>query len=202
MARYPVAIEELIQALTILPGVGRKTAEHYTFFLVKQSPETVARLIKQLQAVRQSIRLCERCFNYAIAPLCVICADPQRDQQTICVVAEGTIILTLEQTGQFQGVYHVLGGYIDHAAGIGPTELHVPALVERIKRDQIEEVIFGTNPDLAGDATVLYVTEALKDLPVRITKLARGLAAGSDIEFADDLTLTSALRDRKPVSAE
>lgn len=199
MARYPAAIEDLIQALTLLPGVGRKTAEHYTFFLVKQSPETMARLMQQLQAVRESIRLCERCFNYTTASLCEICSNPGRDQQTICVVAEGTTILAIEQTSAYRGTYHVLGGNINHMEGIGPDELHLKALVERVQHNQVQEVILATNPDLAGDGTALYVIEALKGLPAHITKLARGLSAGSDIEFADDLTLSSALRDRKPV---
>lgn len=199
MARYPAAIETLIEALTILPGVGRKTAERYTFFLVKQSPATIDSLIQQLQTVRQSIHLCARCFNYTTNTLCAICADTHRDQTMMCVVAEATTILAIEQTGQFHGVYHVLGGNINHLEGIGPEELHFQALIERVQREQPREVILATNPDLAGDATALYIIEALKQFPVRLTKLARGLAAGSDIEFADDLTLSSALQERKPI---
>lgn len=199
MAHSPQAIEELIQTLMLLPGVGRKTAERYAFFLVKQSPQTITRFQEQLHTVQKSIRLCEQCFNYTTAKRCEICTDSHRDRTTICIVAEATTLLAIEQTGQFHGLYHVLGGIINTAEGIGPKELHLHELVKRVKRDTVSEIILATNPDMSGDATALYVVDALKGLKLRITKLARGLAAGSDIEFADDLTLSSALKERKPV---
>ncbi len=201
MAQYPAAIEALLQTFSLLPGVGRKTAERYTLFLVKQSPELIVRLVQNLQAVRQSIRLCERCFNFTTTARCGICSDSGRDQTVICVVAEPTTIAALELTGQFHGTYHVLGGTINHLEGVGPEKLHLAALVKRVQQEKTHEIILATNPDLAGDTTALYIAEALKDLPVQLTKLARGLAAGSDIDFADDLTLSSALQDRRPIKA-
>lgn len=199
MARYPTAIEQLIAALTILPGVGRKTAERYTWFLIKQSPETINRLVQNLQLAQKSIRLCQQCYDFSTQALCELCSDAQRDQTTICVVAEGMTIAAIEQTGVYHGIYHVLGGYVNQLEGIGPEQLHIASLVERIQRDGVQELILATNPDMSGDATALYIMDAVRDLPVRVTKLARGLAAGSDIEYADDVTLTSALTDRKPV---
>jgi recombination protein RecR len=198
MARYPTAIEQLIAALTMLPGVGRKTAERYTFFLVKQSPETIERLVQNLQHAQSSIRLCRQCYNFTTQELCELCNDPQRDQATVCVVAEGMTLAALEQTGVYHGTYHVLGGYVNQLDGVGPDDLYLAELVERVQRVPVQELILATNPDVTGDATALYIIEAVRDLPVRVTKLARGLAAGSDIEYADDVTLSTALTDRKP----
>lgn len=199
MAHYPTAIEQLIAALTILPGVGRKTAERYTFFLVKQSPDTIKRLVQNLQLAQQSIRLCKQCYNFSTTELCELCNDSRRDQTVVCVVAEGTTIAALEQTGVYHGTYHVLGGYVNQLEGIGPEQLHLAPLVDRIQQVPVQELILATNPDMTGDATALYIMEAIRALPVRVTKLARGLAAGSDIEYADDVTLSSALTNRKPV---
>ena len=200
MARYPTAIEQLIAVLTILPGVGRKTAERYSFFLVKQSPDTINRLVQNLQLAQKSIRLCKQCYNFSTQEVCEICADSKRDQTTVCVVAEGITIAALEQTGVYHGTYHVLGGYVNQLEGIGPEQLHLAPLVDRVQQVPVQELILATNPDMTGDATALYIMEAVRDFPVRVTKLARGLAAGSDIEYADDVTLSSALTNRKPVT--
>jgi recombination protein RecR len=199
MARYPAAIEQLIAGLTILPGVGRKTAERYVVYLLKQPPEVVGQLLVQLQAATKSVRLCQQCFNFASAELCDICGNSQRDQSTVCVVSDGSIVAALEQSGVYQGTYHVLGGTVNQLEGIGPEQLHIQELLERVKAKAVTEVILGTNPDMTGEATALYVLDALKDSGIIITRLARGLAAGSDIEYADDVTLSSALLDRKPV---
>ncbi len=199
MARYPAAIEQLITGLTILPGVGRKTAERYVVYLLKQPPEVVGQLLAQLQAATKSVRLCQQCFNFASADLCDICISSQRDQTTVCVVSDGAIVAALEQSGVYQGTYHVLGGTINQLEGIGPDQLHIKELLDRVRTQAVTEIIIGTNPDMTGEATALYVIDALKDSGVIVTRLARGLAAGSDIEYADDITLSAALIDRKPV---
>lgn len=199
MARYPAAIEQLISAFTVLPGVGRKTAERYVVYLLKQPPEVVGQLLAQLQAASRSVQLCQQCFNFASGDLCDICNNSQRDQSTVCVVSDGTAVGALEQTGVYHGTYHVLGGTINQLEGIGPDQLHIAELTKRIKDKAVTEIILGTNPDMSGEATALYVLDALKDTGIVVTRLARGLAAGSDIEYADDVTLSSALLDRKPV---
>jgi len=203
MARYPVAIEQLIQAFTLLPGVGRKTAERYTLFLLKQSPEVIHQFNQRLTTAEEAIQLCQQCGNYAIDRLCDICGDSKRDQTSICVVSESAAIFAFEQTGQYHGTYHVLGGTINQLEGIGPEQLNLASLEKRVTQ-HIEhgitpEIILATNPDLAGEATSLYIIDALKPHQAKITRLARGLASGTDIEFADDLTLRSALLDRKEI---
>ncbi|MBI4407528.1 MAG: recombination protein RecR [Candidatus Kerfeldbacteria bacterium] len=199
MARYPATIEQLITAFMALPGVGRKTAERYVVYLLKQPPEVVGQLVATLTSAQQAVRLCERCFNFSNGKLCDICQSSQRDQTTVCVVSDGTAVAALEQAAGYHGTYHILGGTINQLEGIGPDQLHIKELVERVKQQAVTEVILGTNPDMTGEATALYVIDALKDSGVLVTRLARGLSAGSDIEYADDITLSSALENRKAV---
>lgn len=203
MTHYPVAIEQLIQAFTLLPGVGRKTAERYTLFLLKQSPEVIRQFNQRLTTAEDAIRLCEQCGNYTIDRLCDMCSDTKRDQAMVCVVSDSAAIFAFEQTGQYHGTYHVLGGTINQLEGVGPEQLNLASLVKRvalqIEQGMVPEIILATNPDLAGEATGLYIIDALKPYPIKITRLARGLASGTDIEFADDLTLRSALLDRKEI---
>lgn len=199
MARYPEAIEDLIQSLIILPGVGRKTAERYVFHLLKQPAVVVNQLSERLRLAREAIVTCSTCFRFTQLDPCSICADPLRDSQVLCVVAETTSVQAIEQTGDFTGRYHVLGGYVDQLSGIGPGELRLTELQDRIAQDSVEEIILALNPDVPGETTALYVQEAARnaDSNIRITRLARGLPAGSEIEFADDITLGDALRERR-----
>lgn len=200
MARYPEAIERLIQAFTILPGVGRKTAERYVLHLLRQPAAVVQSIALGLQEVQNIIRDCEVCFNITTAERCDICRDSQRDQAIVCVVSDSASIQAIEQTGDFMGIYHVLGGTVNQLEGIGPEQLHINELVTRVTQSPtINEVIIATNPNVAGETTALYVTEALKGTTVRVTRLARGLPAGSDIQYADDVTLGNALKDRKVI---
>lgn len=199
MARYPASLEQLIVAFTSLPGVGRKTAERYVTYLLKQTPEVVGQLIATLQAAQRAVQLCTQCFNFASDTLCDICQNSQRDQTIVCVVSDSAAVTALEQAGSYHGTYHVLGGTINQLEGIGPDQLYLQALVDRVKTKQITEVILGMNPNMTGEATALYVIDALKDSPVLITRLARGLTSGSDIEYADDVTLGAAMENRKPV---
>lgn len=199
MARYPAALEQLIVAFTGLPGVGRKTAERYVTYLLKQPPEVVGQLLATLQAAQKAVHLCSQCFNFASDGLCDICKNSQRDASVICVVSDNAAVAALEQAGTYQGMYHILGGTINQLEGMGPEQLHLQELVSRVNDRNITEVILGMNPDMTGEATALYVIDALKPTGVAITKLARGLSSGSDIEYADDVTLGAALENRKPI---
>lgn len=201
MAKYPQPIENCIQKFTALPGVGRKTAERYTFSILKRSPQLLQEYIEALQALKNSVRVCEQCYNYTTDTICEICRDSQREQTIICIVPEISTLFTIEQTTIFRGLYHVLGGTINHLEGIGADHLRLKNLLERIQRLNIQEVILALNSDMAGEATMLYITQALNTLPhLKISRLAQGLPAGSDIEYADDLTLENALRDRKTIN--
>lgn len=203
MARYPEQIERAIEMFSRLPGVGRKTAERYVLFLLRKSSTENSDILdsfsRQLQALQANIKLCQTCYNFATADLCVICHDSQRNPRLICVVGESSSLRAVEQTNDFDGVYHVLGGIINHLSGIGPDQLRISELVARVEAGDIDEVILAINQDIAGEATSLAVIEALQATGVKVSRLARGLPAGSDIEYADDVTLGSALRDRKIV---
>lgn len=199
MASYPTAVEQLIEAFRQLPGVGRKTAERYTLYLIKQPPHITDQLSQRLATVRAEVRPCKICFHFSVNGVCAICSNTQRDHSTICVVADSSTVLALEQSGDYHGVYHVLGGSVNHLAGIGPEQLQIDALVQRIQRDQVSEIILATNPTISGEATALTVIKALQPLGVTISRLARGLPAGADIDYADDVTLGAALENRKPV---
>ena len=199
MARYPAALEQLIVAFTGLPGVGRKTAERYVTYLLKQPPEVIGQLAATLQATQRAVHLCAQCFNFTSDQLCDICKSSQRDQTVVCVVSDSAAVTALEQAGTYQGMYHILGGTINQLEGMGPEQLHLQELVSRVNDKKVVEVILGTNPDMTGEATALYVIDALKSTGVLITRLARGLASGSDIEYVDDITLGAALENRKPV---
>ncbi len=199
MALYPESIERLIHALTTLPGVGRKTAERYVFHLLRQPPAVVEKIVQGLHGVQQDIHDCERCFNITVNTICDVCRDSQRDISTICVVSDSTNLHAIEQTGDYHGVYHVLGGVINQLDGIGPNQLRITELVERVHNDGAQEIIIATNPNVGGNATAMYVIEALKDMNVQVTRLAQGLPAGADIQYADDITLSNALKDRKDI---
>lgn len=199
MSHYPVHIEDLIQALTVLPGVGRKTAERYAFHLLRQSNSSVQHLSQLLVNAKRELKLCSTCFNYSTSARCDICEDAQRSKSIVCVVPESTSVYAIEQAGTYRGVYHVLGGVINQLSGIGPDQLRIRELVNRIQQNTISEVILALNFNAAGESTTLYVLDALKSVDVKISRLARGLPAGSDIEYADDVTLGNAIEDRKTI---
>jgi recombination protein RecR len=197
MPHYPQPIEQLLQSFMALPGIGRKTAERFVFFLLKQPQDTIKLFSDRLLAALVEIKLCKDCKVISLHERCTICSDPKRNHQAICVVAESPNVFTLEQTAAWDGVYHVLGGVINHFESIGPEHLQIQSLIERIKRDQVNEVIIATNPDNHGETTALYLIDAIKPLNIKTSRLARGLPAGADIEFADDVTLGNALKDRR-----
>ena len=198
----PVA--RLIEAFSRLPGVGPKTAQRLTFHLLR-APDTEARILAAaLIDVRDKVVFCDRCFNISDAPLCPICRDPARDISRLCVVEEPLDVLALERTGEFRGLYHVLHGAISPIDGVGPERLRIRELLARAdeaKRDgaPLEEVILATNPTLEGEATAMYLAERLEQSVVVVSRIARGLPVGGDLEYADEVTLIRALQGRRAV---
>ncbi len=189
------SLENLICEFSKLPGIGRKSAQRLAFYLLKQSKEEVEALAQALIDVKEKTRLCSVCFNITEVDPCPICRDATRDHTTICVVEEANDILAIEKTGMYRGVYHVLGGVLSPLDGIGPENLKIKELLARLT-DDVQEVILATNPDVEGEATALYLQKLIKPLGKKVTRLARGIPAGSDLEFIDELTLSRALEGR------
>lgn len=199
MALLPEPLEKLILALERLPGVGPKTASRLAFYLLRAPTEVSADLADALKNIKTSIGLCSECFNITTAGRnkCEICADEKRDKSLICVVEDSLDVLALERTGGFNGRYHILHGALSPIEGITPEDLKIRELVERVERGGIKEIIVATNPSMEGDATALYLRQRLERYGLRITRLARGLPAGGDLEYADENTLLRALSGRQ-----
>src|SRR6266516_3248230 len=200
MAYYPEPVARLIEALERLPGIGPKTAQRLTFFLLKRPVEEVRELSEALVAVKDRIVYCQTCFNVTDEDPCRICRDPGRDSRLICVVEEPNDLLAMERTGEFRGRYHVLLGALSPLDGIGPEDLKVRELLGRLETPGVEEVILATNPSVEGEATAIYLAKLLRPLVPRITRIARGLPVGGDLEYADEVTLSKALEGRREVS--
>ncbi len=194
-------VQKLIDELSKLPGIGPKTAQRLTFHLLKLPPEDALPLAQALIDVKEAVRFCNRCFNLTEEELCGVCLDPARDQTTICVVEEPNDLISIERTHEYRGLYHVLGGALSPLDGIGPDDLHVAELLERVNEGDIREVIVATNPNMAGEATALYLAEELRPLisagTLRVTRPAAGLPMGGDLEYADEVTLGRALTGRR-----
>ena len=196
---YSRSMQAMIDALSRLPGVGPKSAQRIAFHLLKTERDEVTRLTKAITEARDSVRFCERCFNFSESPTCHICADERRDHTTLCVVEESRDVVALEKTGQFRGRYHVLLGAINPLEGVGPEHLKVRELLLRLEPESINEVILCLNPNTEGDVTTMYLARLLKPLGVRVTQLAMGLPVGGDLEYADEVTLGRALMGRREV---
>jgi len=197
-AAAPVA--RLIEELHKLPGVGPKSAQRLTYYLLRAPQEEARALAEAILEVKEKITFCSICQNVTDRDPCLICANPERDPSLICVVEEPLDILALERTRSYNGLYHVLHGVISPMDGVGPEHLKVEELLERLKGSSVQEVILATNPNLEGEATAMYLGGLLRPLGVRVTRLARGLPSGADLEYADDLTLTRALEGRQEMS--
>ncbi len=197
MAAHPPAVARLIESLQRLPGIGPKTAQRLAFHLLKQSTATVQDLADALVDVKASVVHCSRCFNVTDRDPCGICDDPARDEAVLCVVEEPNDLVAMERTGEFRGRYHVLLGALSPLDGIGPDELKVRELLARVEANHVREVILATNPNVEGDATALYLAKLLRPLGLRITRIARGLPVGGDLEYADEVTLSRALEGRR-----
>lgn len=192
----PEPVTRLIEALSRLPGVGPKTASRLTYFLLRAPDEVSVKLAEALQALKSHTRFCSVCFNITVADPCPICSDPRRNHQVIAVVEEPLDVLAIERTGSYDGVYHVLHGAISPVNGIGPDQLRIKELVGRVAQGDALEIIIATNPGLEGDATAMYIQRELAGKGVKVTRLARGLPVGGDLEYVDAVTLTRALQGR------
>jgi recombination protein RecR len=191
------AIDELITELARLPGIGRKTAQRLTFHLLQQPSETVGRLASALVAVAERVRPCRECGNLTEEQPCAVCADPRRDGSVLCVVEEASAVALVDRATEFKGRYHVLGGRLSPLDGIGPESLRLDRLVSRVREGGIREVILATNPSMEGEVTATYIQQLLAGQPVRVTRLARGLPMGGDLEYVDGVTLAHALVARQ-----
>ncbi len=191
-------IEELTNEFARLPGIGRKTALRLTYHLLKAPPEAGPRLAAAILAVAERVRSCERCGNLTEQSPCSICTSPRRDPSTICVVEEASDIVAIERTGEYRGLYHVLGGRLSPLDGIGPQELNIVPLLQRLNSNgTVREVVLATNPSVEGEATALYLHKLMAPLGVRVTRIARGLPVGGDLEYADGVTIAEALHGRR-----
>jgi recombination protein RecR len=197
MAYYPEPVARLIEAFQKLPGIGPKTAQRLTFFLLKRPAPEVVELAESLSQLKSRIAHCSVCFNVTEEDPCRICRDPRREAAALCVVEEPNDLLAIERTGEFRGRYHVLLGALSPLDGIGPEDLKVRELLSRLERGAIEEIILATNPSVEGEATAIYLAKLLRPLGMRVTRIARGLPVGGDLEYADEVTLSKALEGRR-----
>jgi recombination protein RecR len=189
------ALQQLIEEFAQLPGIGRKSAQRLALFILKQPRDEVVKMAKALVGAKDRIRYCSTCYNITEQDPCVVCSSPKRDRNIICVVEEPNDVLALEKTNEFRGLYHVLGGSLSPLDGIGPEDLKVRELLARIN-GEVGEVILAMNPNVEGEATTIYLTRLVKPLGVKVSRIARGIPVGGDLEFADEATLTRALEGR------
>lgn len=192
-------LENAVNEFAKLPGIGKKTALRLVLHLIKQSEQEVDFFSSSIAKMRAEIKFCKKCFNISDTELCNICSNRTRGNETICVVENIRDVIAIESTQQFNGLYHVLGGIISPLDGVGPDQLTIDALVERIKTEAIKEIIFALNPNIQGDTTIYYIGKKLKDVPVKITTIARGIAFGGELEYADEMTLAKSISNRIPV---
>jgi len=197
VSRYAEPMARLIDELKKLPGVGTKTAQRYAFHLLRSTDEEAAALADAVRGIKQSLRLCSICNNVTDVDPCVYCASPTRNQRLVCVVEEPTSIDSVERTRGFGGVYHVLHGTLSPLHGVGPDQLRTRTLVARVERGEVDEIIMATSPTLEGEATANWLALALRAHPVKITRIATGVPAGSDIEYADEVTMARAMEGRR-----
>ena len=198
-AAYTVAVQALIDEFGKLPGIGPKGAQRIAFHLLNVPVRDCQALADSIVTAKATVQWCQRCFNFAESPSCRVCDDPRRDQTVMLVVEEARDLVAIEKTGDFNGVYHVLGGAISPMDGIGPNEIRVKELLTRLGSEGTVEVILGTNPNLEGEATAMYLARTLVPLGLKVTKIASGLPVGGDLEHADELTLSRALEGRRDV---
>jgi recombination protein RecR len=192
-------LENAVNEFAKLPGIGKKTALRLVLHLIKQDVQEVANFSNAMATLRNDIKFCHRCHNISDAPLCNICCNTMRRQEMICVVENIRDVIAIESTQQFNGVYHVLGGIISPLDGVGPEQLQIDSLISRIGTENTSEIIFALNPNIQGDTTIYYIGKKLKHIPVKITTIARGIAFGGELEYADEMTLAKSISNRIPV---
>lgn len=194
-------LENAVNEFASLPGIGKKTALRLVLHFLKQDPEKAQQFGDTIARMRREIRFCHRCFNVADGDICTICSNSMRKKELICVVESIRDVIAIENTRQFNGTYHVLGGVISPLDGIGPSELNIESLLHRVEKDEVEELIFALNPNIQGDTTIYYIQKKLPLGKIRITTIARGIAFGGELEYADELTLGRSLQNRMPVES-
>ena len=192
-------LENAVNEFARLPGIGKKTALRLVLHLIKKDVSEVTNFSQVIQKMREEIKFCSRCHNIADKDLCNICENNLRRHEMICVVENIRDVIAIESTQQYNGLYHVLGGIISPLDGIGPDQLQIDSLIERVKSEQCEEIIFALSPNIQGDTTIYYIGKKLKDLTVKITTIARGIAFGGELEYADEMTLARSISNRMPV---
>jgi len=197
--QLPAPLEAVVEALQKLPGVGTKSAQRMALHLLKEGPQSMEHLGDLLQQAAHRVGFCQTCGAFTDRPICPICADPERDPRTLVVVAEASNVLSFERSGHFHGRYHVLGGLISPLKGVGPDQLKVRELLKRLEDGRIQEIVLATNPTLDGEATAAWLARILEPLGLRTTRIGLGLPIGSDLEYADDLTLDRAMEGRRLV---
>lgn len=192
-------LENAVNEFSKLPGIGKKTALRLVLHLLKQEPAEVGQFSEVIAKMRSEIKFCQRCHNVADGDICSICANSQRKKELICVVESIRDVIAIESTQQFNGSYHVLGGVISPLDGVGPDQLNIEALISRVEKEHVEELIFALNPNIQGDTTIYYIQKKLQGSAVRVTTIARGIAFGGELEYADEMTLGRSLQNRLPV---
>jgi recombination protein RecR len=194
-------LESAVNQFAKLPGIGKKTALRLVLHLLKQDPEAVQGFGETIIRMRKDIKFCQRCFNVADADICSICANSMRKQELICVVENIRDVIAIESTQQYNGTYHVLGGIISPLDGIGPDELNIDSLINRVQKENIQELIFALNPTIQGDTTIYFIQKKLHPIGVKVTTIARGIAFGGELEYADEMTLARSISNRLPVES-
>ena len=192
-------LENAVNAFAGLPGIGKKTALRLVLHLLKQDEGQVAQFSETISRMRSDIKFCKRCYNLSDHDLCAICENKLRNQRLICVVESIKDVIAVENTQQFSGLYHVLGGVISPLDGVGPDSLTIDSLVERVQQQEVEELVFALNPNIQGDTTIFYIQKKLQHLPCKITTISRGVAFGGELEYADEMTLGRSMMNRLPV---
>ncbi len=192
-------LENAVNEFARLPGIGKKTALRLVLHLIKQSPEEVQRFSHTINRMKKEVLFCTVCHNISDSSICNICSNPSRKKETICVVETIRDVIAVESTQQYNGLYHVLGGIISPLDGVGPDQLHIETLVQRIQKGPVEEVIFALSPNIQGDTTIYYIQKKIEPFKVKVTTIARGISFGGELEYADELTLGRSLQNRMPV---
>ena len=192
-------LENAVNEFAKLPGIGKKTALRLALHLLKQEENNVQQFSEVIAKMRNEIKFCQRCYNVADGDICSICANSMRKQETICVVENIRDVIAIESTQQFNGTYHVLGGIISPLDGVGPDQLNIESLINRVQKEKTEEIIFALNPNIQGDTTIYYIQKKLQNTNIQITTIARGIAFGGELEYADEMTLARSLQNRLPI---
>ncbi len=198
-SEYIAPIEVLIEQFRSLKGIGRKTAARLAFCILDFSDEQAEHFANSIIEAKRACMTCEKCFNISEAPVCSLCSDPERDGTTVCVVEDPRAVIAFEKVREYRGLYHVLGGVISPMDGIGPEQLHIRELLDRVKNDGVKEVILATNPTIEGETTAMYLAGLLKPLGIKVSRLAYGVPVGGDLEYADEVTLLRAIEGRKDI---